>query len=87
VNRRAVAYIRRSSGKESRVSLTAQTETVQRLAAENDQTIAEVCQDWGRSGGSESRPRYMQMVADSSGEHRLALLFARVSDLDIGDGR
>lgn len=59
----AVAYVRRSASEESKVSREAQIETVQRLAAQHGDTIEHVYSDWGKSGGSETRPEYLAMLA------------------------
>jgi DNA invertase Pin-like site-specific DNA recombinase len=59
----ALAYIRRSASEESPVSEEAQRSTVARLAAERGDTIVHVYRDWGRSGGSETRPEYLAMLA------------------------
>jgi DNA invertase Pin-like site-specific DNA recombinase len=69
----AVAYIRRSAQGEAQASETLQRETVASLAAERGETIEHVYRDWGRSGGSENRPAYMEMLAraESNGIHAI----------------
>jgi DNA invertase Pin-like site-specific DNA recombinase len=59
----AVAYIRRSASGEAQASEKLQRDTVEQLAGDRDDSITHVYRDWGRSGGSETRPRYLQMMA------------------------
>jgi len=61
----AVAYIRRSASGEAQASEQLQRETVAQLASERDDTISHVFRDWGRSGGSETRPQYLAMLAQA----------------------
>lgn len=58
-----LGYIRRSASEESPVSEDAQRAAIERLAAERGDTIEHVYRDWGRSGGSETRPEYVAMLA------------------------
>lgn len=69
----AVAYVRRSASEESKVSRETQLETVHRLAAEHGDTIEHVYTDWGKSGGSETRPEYLAMLAraEADGIHAI----------------
>jgi DNA invertase Pin-like site-specific DNA recombinase len=69
----AVAYVRRSASEESKVSRETQVETVHRLAAERGDTIGQIYVDWGRSGGSETRPEYLAMLAraEADGIHAI----------------
>ena len=60
---RAVGYIRRSSGKESPLSLTAQTEAIQAAATERGDVITLTYRDHGRSGGDADRPAFLEMMA------------------------
>lgn len=61
----AVAYIRRSHSGEAQASEQLQRDTVARLAAERGDAITRVFKDWGRSGGSETRPEYLAMLAQA----------------------
>lgn len=60
----AVAYIRRSASEESPVSEALQRDTIAKLAAERGDTIARTFRDWGKSGGSNTRPEYVAMLAE-----------------------
>ena len=61
----AVGYIRRSASGEAQASEQTQRDTVHRLAEGRGDTIARVYKDWGRSGGSETRPEYLAMLAEA----------------------
>ena len=61
----AVAYVRRSRSGEEGVSIEAQKATVQQLAAANGHQLARIYQETGVSGGSESRPQYLAMLAQA----------------------
>ena len=61
----AVGYIRRSASGEAQASEQTQRDTVHRLAEIRGDTIAHVYRDWGRSGGSETRPEYLAMLAET----------------------
>jgi DNA invertase Pin-like site-specific DNA recombinase len=61
----AVAYIRRSASGEAQASEKLQRETVQQLAEQQGDTLSHVYRDWGRSGGSETRPQYMAMLSQA----------------------
>ena len=58
----AVAYIRRSASGKAQASERLPRETVAQLASEHDDTIP-VFKDWDRSGGSETRPQYLVLLA------------------------
>src|SRR5262245_8552637 len=64
----AVAYIRRSASEESPASEELQRATVARLAAERGDAISTVYRDWGKSGGSETRPEYVAMLAQAEAD-------------------
>jgi DNA invertase Pin-like site-specific DNA recombinase len=64
----AVGYIRRSASGEAQASEQTQLEVVARLAAERGDTISHVYRDWGKSGGSETRPEYVAMLAQAEAD-------------------
>lgn len=61
--------IRRSASGEAQASEETQRETVQRLAEARGDTITRVYRDWGRSGGSETQPEYLAMLAEAEAGH------------------
>lgn len=65
----AVAYIRRSASGEAQASEQLQRETIARLAAERGDAIEAVYKDWGKSGGSDTRPEYLKMLAHIEADH------------------
>ena len=65
----AVAYVEASASEESKVSSEAQLEAVHQLATQYGDTIEHVYIDWGKSGRSETRPEYMQMLARRGRRH------------------
>jgi DNA invertase Pin-like site-specific DNA recombinase len=62
--RRAVGYIRRSSGQDSPLSREAQAHAIASIAMTRGEAIAETFTDWGRSGSDRTRPEYLRMVAE-----------------------
>lgn len=63
MTRQAVAYIRRSSGHESPLSLQAQTDAVTTAAQVRGDSIARTYKDWGKSGGDRDRPAFLDLRA------------------------
>lgn len=62
--RRAVAYIRRSSGQDSPLSREAQESAIAAAATARGEVVRETFTDWGLSGSDRSRPAFLRMVAE-----------------------
>jgi DNA invertase Pin-like site-specific DNA recombinase len=60
--RRAVAYIRRSSGRESPLSLGAQQDAITRASEARGDVVAETFTDWGKSGEDRARPEFLRLT-------------------------
>src|SRR5262245_2988280 len=84
--KRAVAYIRRSSGQDSPLSREAQESAIAAVAASRGEAISQTFVDWGRSGGDKKNLRSIA----SEREQFLAMLdeveAGRVSTVYIFDG-